>query len=58
MASIEVRMAAPIAVPRPVVTASSSVSRASRSVVGGTASCAKPEKMTKPTFVSSSSPST
>ena len=37
MASIEVRMAAPMAVPRPVVTASSSVSRAPRSAVGGTA---------------------
>jgi hypothetical protein len=58
IASMDVRIAAPIVVPRPVVTAASSASRASRSVVGGTASCAKPEKMTRPTFVSPSSPST
>ena len=57
MASIEVRIAAPMA-GGDGGHGPSSASKASRSVVGGTASCAKPEKMTKPTFVSSSSPST
>ena len=58
IASIDRRIAAPIVVPRPVVTASIADSSSPRSAVGATASCANPEKTTSPTFVSSSCPST
>ena len=47
-------MAAPIVVPRPVVRPSMLRSRASRSVVGATASCANPENTTSPMRVSAS----
>ena len=40
-------MAAPMAVPRPTVRDSIAVTSAFRSVVGGTASSAKPEKTTR-----------
>ena len=46
-------MAAPIVVPRPVVTASSVLSRSLLFVVGATASWANPENRTSPIFVSS-----
>jgi hypothetical protein len=41
-------MAAPMVVPRPVVTASMARTSGSRSVVGATATCAKPENSTRP----------
>ncbi len=41
-------MAAPMAVPRPVVRESIAATSALRSVVGGTASSANPEKITRP----------
>ena len=54
IASIDLRMAAPMVVPRPVVRVSMALRTASWSVVGGTASCAKPEKSTRPMRVLSS----
>ena len=52
MASTDFRIAAPIVVPRPVVRESMALIRSSRSVVGSTASWAKPEKTTSPIRVS------
>lgn len=52
MASTDVRMADPIAVPRPVLSASSDVSSDSESVVGGTMRAADPEKATSPSRAS------
>ncbi len=52
IASTDVRMADPIAVPRPVLSPSSDVSTAAESVVGGTTSAADPENATSPNRVS------
>ena len=58
IASIDRRIADPIVVPRPVVTASRAARSSSRWIVGATASCANPEKTTRPIFVSPSCPCT
>ena len=54
MASTDLRIAAPIVVPRPVVSVSIAWSSAARSVVGATATCAKPANSTRPMRVSPS----
>ena len=48
IASTDLRIAAPIVVPRPVVSVSMACSSAARSVVGATASWANPENTTRP----------
>ena len=48
IASTDLRIAAPIVVPRPVVSVSMACSSGSRSVVGATATCANPENSTSP----------
>ena len=53
IASIDLRIAAPMVVPRPVVTASRVLSRSVLFVVGATASWANPENSTRPILVSS-----
>ena len=45
---MDLRMAAPIVVPRPTVSESTALSRVSRSSVGATATWANPEKTTRP----------
>jgi hypothetical protein len=51
IASTDLRIAAPIVVPRPVVSPSTARSSASRSWVGATATCANPENTTSPMVV-------
>ena len=52
IASTDLRMAAPMVVPRPVVSESIARSSGCRSVVGATASWANPENRTRPMLVS------